>query len=442
MRKFSSVINKLWGRGRVRAGASQLPSLIKALRALVSKSVMREVVVSSTDRRQWGVLAAAWVGVSEREFMQAAAREMRSEYEDRVPVPDLTPLGAGARDFLAQLRRAGCSAVLEGGSIARFIAMDPAEVRAVPGYSGEHPVSVAPWSEIARALDAAERLLAEGEANADLVAARATDDMCGKIVGLLIEEAGRHGSGSVEIVTSEDKTRYQFTAQGGKTGIGSIHPEVVSPLLKHLYRIEGSVQKLSGRDVIVRSMGNSSNFRLSWRDAATETPIPRAALPAPECRRETEGSAQLEGVGQAPKLSAETAGASGSQGKAPVLVIDDNPMFCRVLERLLTKEGFDPCFAANGVEALEKLQASAAFRPRVIICDLHMPLMNGKDLLERLKGDPKLSRIPVVMLTSDEDVEAEVALIKGGAEAFLAKSKDPRILSAQIRKLSRSPLWQ
>jgi DNA-binding response OmpR family regulator len=71
-----------------------------------------------------------------------------------------------------------------------------------------------------------------------------------------------------------------------------------------------------------------------------------------------------------------------------------------------------------------------------------MPLMNGKDLLERLKGDPKLSRIPVVMLTSDEDVEAEVALIKGGAEAFLAKSKDPRILSAQIRKLSRSPLWQ
>lgn len=441
MKILSPLMSRFRGRRRAQDGTPRLPSLIKALRSLVSKSVMREVVASSADRRQWGVLAAAWVGVSEREFMRAAAREMQVEHEDRVPVPDLTPLGAEARGTLVQLRRAGCSVVLEQGTITRFIAVDPAEVRDVPGFSGGQPVSVAAWSDIARSLDAAERLLAEAEANADLVAARTTDDLCAKIVGLIIEEAARHGAGTVEIVTSEDKTRYQFTAQGGKTGIGNIHSEVVAPLLKHLYRVEGSVQSLLGREVIVRSMGNSANFRLSWREAQTDMPARHVALPAPGKRLEAEARGEPETGSEVPEGQVEGLEVA-SAARAAVLVIDDNPMFCRVLERLLTKEGFDPCFAANGVEALERLQATAAFRPRVIICDLHMPLMNGKDLLERLKGDPRLSRIPVVMLTSDEDVEAEVALIKGGAEAFLTKSKDPRILSAQIRKLSRSPLWQ
>jgi DNA-binding NarL/FixJ family response regulator len=65
-----------------------------------------------------------------------------------------------------------------------------------------------------------------------------------------------------------------------------------------------------------------------------------------------------------------------------------------------------------------------------------MPLMNGRDLLQRVKSDERFSSIPVVMLTSDEDIEAEVSLLQTGAAAFLSKSKDPRVLSAQIRKLT------
>jgi len=63
-----------WGRG---AFASKgLPSLVRVMDELVPRKVMREVVASSHDRRQWGVLAAAWVGVSEREFHAAAAKAM------------------------------------------------------------------------------------------------------------------------------------------------------------------------------------------------------------------------------------------------------------------------------------------------------------------------------------------------------------------------------
>ena len=68
--------------------------------------------------------------------------------------------------------------------------------------------------------------------------------------------------------------------------------------------------------------------------------------------------------------------------------------------------------------------------------------MNGKDFLQRVKSDERFSSIPVVMLTSDEDVEAELSLLSSGAAAFLSKSKDPRVLSAQIQKLTRGGVLQ
>jgi DNA-binding response OmpR family regulator len=63
--------------------------------------------------------------------------------------------------------------------------------------------------------------------------------------------------------------------------------------------------------------------------------------------------------------------------------------------------------------------------------------MNGKELLANLKEDASLAEIPVIMLTSDDDVEAEVSLLQRGAAAFISKGKDPRILISQIRRLAQ-----
>lgn len=394
----------------------RLPSLLKAMRCLVSRSVLREVVASSSDRRQWSVLAAAWVGVSEAEFMREAAREMGLEFEERVPVPDLAVFQDEAREVVQALRRCGCSVVLDGATPVRFVAVDPAEVRALSTYTGKEPVTVASWGEISRALDGAERIVAEAEANADLLEDRHEDDLCGKIFEILVREAVQHGSTAVEVLSDDERTRYQFTTSDGKTGVGALRRDAVPALLRHLLRADGTTRSMSGREVFVRSLGNLRNFRLSWSAAAARSD---ELLEAP-CPSQLPSETQL--VSQAAAV--------------PLLVIDDNPMFCRVLDRLLRKEGFDPCFAENGAVALERLQASENFRPRAIICDLHMPLMNGRDLLQRVKSDERLSSIPVVMLTSDEDVEAEVSLLQTGAAAFLSKAKDPRVLSAQIRKLT------
>jgi DNA-binding response OmpR family regulator len=65
--------------------------------------------------------------------------------------------------------------------------------------------------------------------------------------------------------------------------------------------------------------------------------------------------------------------------------------------------------------------------------------MNGRELLARLKNDERFKQIPVVMLTSDDDVDAELQLLASGADAFVSKGKDPRVLTAQVRRLLRRP---
>jgi CheY-like chemotaxis protein len=126
----------------------------------------------------------------------------------------------------------------------------------------------------------------------------------------------------------------------------------------------------------------------------------------------------------------------------PVLVVDDNPMFCRMLERLLKREQCNVSCVGDGVEALKKLNASLAFLPKVIICDLHMPTMDGRDFVRKLKEDPRLRGIPIVMLTSDDGVEAELSVLELGVEAQVSKARDPRVLCAQVLRLSRMSALQ
>jgi len=433
---------------------------------------MKEVVASSHDRRQWGVLAAAWVGVSEREFVNAAARELGMPYQDNVSVPDLTVFGAEARELLRALRKIGAVVQLqEGDRIVGFVATDPAEVRGLDLFDGTQVISMAPWTEIAKALDMAERLIGEAEANTDRNEALRRKELCEKVINLLIQEAVKHGASGLEILSSEGKGRYQFTTIEGRVAVGAIHPEALEGLLLHLNGVEGELlaHPLVGK-VLVRSLGSAANLRLSW--SVSDTPIgiawdgnDRVASPAPLSAREsikaspesrespgTKEISEIRGIPQA--SDKETVKEAANQvpindkvrveslseqtSEVPVLVIDDNPMFCRILERLLGRDRFQVSFATNGKVALELLLSQLSYLPRVIICDLHMPEMNGKEFIRCLREDARLSSIPVIVLTSDDGIEVEVAALETGADALVSKSKDPRVLCAQVARLSRS----
>ena len=116
-----------------------------------------------------------------------------------------------------------------------------------------------------------------------------------------------------------------------------------------------------------------------------------------------------------------------------VLVVDDDPAARDLLKRFLNKEGFHVECAANGPEALAFVKHT---RPTVITLDVMMPGMDGWAVLSRLKEDPLVANIPVIMLTIVDDKHFGHAL---GATEYLTKPVDREQLAAVLGKLRQSP---
>lgn len=88
--------------------------------------------------------------------------------------------------------------------------------------------------------------------------------------------------------------------------------------------------------------------------------------------------------------------------RAPIiLVVEDEPEACDLLEMILKREGCEVLHARDGAEALEA--ARELPRPDLILLDLELPIMDGRSVLEALRSDPTTSSIPVVVLSGAPD---------------------------------------
>lgn len=102
-----------------------------------------------------------------------------------------------------------------------------------------------------------------------------------------------------------------------------------------------------------------------------------------------------------------------------ILIAEDDTFFQKFYSSQLTQKGFDVDVAENGAIALEKLKKS---KPDIIILDLIMPEKDGFEVLDSLKKDANLSKIPVLVFsTLGQDKDVELAL-KKGAKAHINKS--------------------
>lgn len=103
-----------------------------------------------------------------------------------------------------------------------------------------------------------------------------------------------------------------------------------------------------------------------------------------------------------------------------VLVVEDDADTRTTLCRLLELEGRRAIGAANGLEALERLDRERQSLPCLVLLDLIMPRMDGWELFDRLKADPDLARLPVVVVTAVRSGSRAVP----AADAVLAKPID------------------
>ena len=113
-----------------------------------------------------------------------------------------------------------------------------------------------------------------------------------------------------------------------------------------------------------------------------------------------------------------------------ILVVDDNGLNLRVAEKMLEKQ-FKVASVSSGMEVLEFVKNTI---PDLILLDIHMPEMDGFEVLERLQGDPEYKDIPVVFLTANEEREVEVKGFELGAQDFIKK---PFSADIMIRRVDR-----
>ena len=143
-------------------------------------------------------------------------------------------------------------------------------------------------------------------------------------------------------------------------------------------------------------------------------------------------------LSMSPERGAELAAAAAamSPGDRVVLAIDDDPDVIDLVTRILSRDGFQVAGALDGESAME---LAARLKPCAILLDVILPGMTGWEVLSRLKHDPALSSIPVVMLSTIDDRTRGMSL---GAAEYLVKPVERDALVSSVQRLHRPDVGQ
>jgi two-component system, NtrC family, sensor kinase len=140
--------------------------------------------------------------------------------------------------------------------------------------------------------------------------------------------------------------------------------------------------------------------------------------------------ARLQAVLRSAGHSIEETSTTSLQSPKRILAVDDSETYLQTVAEALRAEGYEPILARSGEEALDLL----AIQPTdCVLLDLSMPGLGGKETCRRIKAAPGIRDIPVIMLTAVEDREAMLEGLGAGADDYVPKSSDLRILKARMQ---------
>jgi len=125
--------------------------------------------------------------------------------------------------------------------------------------------------------------------------------------------------------------------------------------------------------------------------------------------------------------------------KFSILVVDDIRVGREVLQNLLLRQGYHVSAAEDGVQALELIRSQPF---DMILLDILMPRMDGYQVLETIRADPKLNQIFVIMISSVDETDAIIRCIELGADDYLTKPYNQVLLKARIKQYAEKKLLQ
>lgn len=385
-----------------------------ALRELLPRPLFQQVSSTTPDRRELLERCAEQHGVDTAALLAQVAEVLELQV---VLAPPPLADGAALPNGLSlhALQQLAATVVLHEGVVIAFVAVDPHQLRTALAIPAQIPVYLGSWSAVQRALTASAP-----QENAPSEAPRASspDALARRALQLIADEVQRHGVFRFSLSLDAPPYLYRFLTMDGREGLGELGTAAVPALRGFLaQRTEVELQGSDGavQRYEVRRLSDESPFKLELHyNRSTEEPLATQQQPA---AADTQETPQVE-----PQL--------GEMGQ--VLLVDDSDVFLRVVERFFSRAELSTTRTNSAQEALEIFQRSH-HSISLVISDVHMPGMNGVEFVTALR---KISKdVPVIMLTSDSDVEMHLKMVAVGADAYLTKDSDPRLLLSYARKL-------
>ena|ERR1041385_8737334 len=119
-----------------------------------------------------------------------------------------------------------------------------------------------------------------------------------------------------------------------------------------------------------------------------------------------------------------------------VLVADDDPVITHLLTIILKQQRCEPVITNDGREAFRILQSDSRFRAAIL--DVTMPFLDGLDIVNYMRSEKRLMRIPIMMITAEQNLNLMSNSFSAGATAFLSKPFTAEQLDAAVRMLIAS----
>ena len=114
---------------------------------------------------------------------------------------------------------------------------------------------------------------------------------------------------------------------------------------------------------------------------------------------------------------------------ASILVIDDSPTALELTTYLLNAAGFRTLAAEDGPEGIELARAE---RPDLVLCDIHLPAMDGFEIARAFRADPALAKIPMIAVTASAMVGDRDKILAAGFRGYIAKPVTPEMIGEEV----------
>jgi two-component system, chemotaxis family, chemotaxis protein CheY len=124
-------------------------------------------------------------------------------------------------------------------------------------------------------------------------------------------------------------------------------------------------------------------------------------------------------------------------GRKTILIVDDSLTVRQQVSLTLKAAGYNVAEASNGREGVDVVRGGIPIA--MVICDVNMPIANGLEFLEAIKGDAPAPPLPVVMLTTDGSPDLIARAKRAGARGWLVKPFQSDLLLTAVRRLAGDP---